>query len=301
MRSSMGRARGHLSGCLRPKPSGPRLVPCPLGVEEKNRLRCAGSRRTRPASATLPQLGLGLIAMLAAACGTPSRLSPSVSVTTLMVGWERHFSPNWTVETEPSGARRRRGYRYNQHGEQATSARLLAQALDSAGAVLGQGLYVLPERRRQALRGRRGSLPAELRRNRAIEIGGVVVRLSPDRGPALGAHIVVLVAAWKHEQEFLAGRRRSPASRAEKTRGLELLEAVSPSHRQEFYTVLSGRATGCLLVGSHCRARVETCASRTRMRAPIGEGPPISSRAHLSHWALGGTLTHGSGHVATLG
>ena len=73
-------------------------------------------------------------------------------------------------------------------------------------------------------------LAAGPRRDRAIEIGGVVVRLAPDRSPALGAQVVVLVAARKHEQEFLAGRRRPSASGAEEARGLELLEAVSLRH-----------------------------------------------------------------------
>src|SRR5437763_16748902 len=79
---------------------------------------------------------------------------------------------------------------------------------------------------------------AGLRRDRPIEVGGVVVRLTPDRRAALGAHVVVLVPAREHEEELLPGRRRPPAPWAEETRGLELFEAVPASHRQEFYTPL---------------------------------------------------------------
>src|SRR5437764_8406245 len=81
---------------------------------------------------------------------------------------------------------------------------------------------------------------AGLRRDRPIEVGGVVVRLTPDRRAALGAHVVVLVPAREHEEELLPGRRRPPAPWAEETRGLELFEAVPASHRQEFYTRLEG-------------------------------------------------------------
>src|SRR5439155_27224939 len=84
---------------------------------------------------------------------------------------------------------------------------------------------------------------AGLRRDRTIEVGGVVVRLAPDRRAALGAHVVVLVPARQHEEELLPGRRRPPAPWAEETRGLELFETVPASHRQVFFTWIDGNRT----------------------------------------------------------
>jgi len=82
---------------------------------------------------------LGLIAVTVGACGTASSYqTTSGSTTTLMAGWERHFTIDWTVESDQGGARRVRGYVSSQHGEYAESLRLLAQALDSSGAVVGQ-------------------------------------------------------------------------------------------------------------------------------------------------------------------
>jgi hypothetical protein len=85
-------------------------------------------------------LGVSLVMVTIAACGTASfSLTPSGSVTTLMVGWERHFTLGWTVDTEQGGSTRRiRGYVYSHHGESAVIVRLLAQALDPSGAVVGQ-------------------------------------------------------------------------------------------------------------------------------------------------------------------
>jgi hypothetical protein len=61
--------------------------------------------RLLAADGGVPRWGQGervlfvLIVMIAAACGTTSRyLTPSGSVTTLMPGWERHFTLDWTVE-----------------------------------------------------------------------------------------------------------------------------------------------------------------------------------------------------------
>ena len=94
---------------------------------------------------TLPRLGLGLIAVVTAACGTTSHsLTPSSSVTTLMAGWEHRFTLDWTVEPELGGARRLRGYVYNQYGGRAESVRLLGQAFDPSGVVLGQRIEWVP-------------------------------------------------------------------------------------------------------------------------------------------------------------
>ena len=102
-------------------------------------------RRARTIVFTLERLGLGLIVVVAAACGTVSRSeTPSGPVTTLMAGWQRHFTLDWTVEREPGEARRLRGYIYNQHGEYAEPVRLLAQAVDASGAVVGQRIAWVP-------------------------------------------------------------------------------------------------------------------------------------------------------------
>ena len=60
---------------------------------------------------------LASIAVLATACATGNGVTPSESTTTLMAGWERHFTLEWTVEVEQDGTRRLRGYVQNQHGE----------------------------------------------------------------------------------------------------------------------------------------------------------------------------------------
>lgn len=91
------------------------------------------------------RVGLGLIAALAAGCGTAnSHLTPSASVSTLMAGWERHFTLDWAVEPEPGDSRRVRGYVQNQHGESAEGLRVLGQALDGSGAVIGQRIARVP-------------------------------------------------------------------------------------------------------------------------------------------------------------
>jgi len=88
---------------------------------------------------------LGLIAVAVTACGTGSSyLAPSGSTTILMAGWESHFTIDWTVELDQGGARRVRGYVSSQHGEYAESLRLLAQAIDSSGAVVGQRIEWVP-------------------------------------------------------------------------------------------------------------------------------------------------------------
>jgi len=82
---------------------------------------------------------LVLVAAAVTACGTSS-----LSTTTLVAGWERHFTIDWTVEPEQGGAHRVRGFVTGQHGEYAEPVRLLAQALDSSGAVVGHQIVWLP-------------------------------------------------------------------------------------------------------------------------------------------------------------
>ena len=89
---------------------------------------------------------LGLIAVAMTACGTlSSSLSPSTSTTTLMAGWEHHFRLQWTVEAKHDGARQLDGYVYNTYGGNAQSVRLLGQALDRSGAIVGQRIVWVPE------------------------------------------------------------------------------------------------------------------------------------------------------------
>ena len=64
--------------------------------------------------------------------------------TTLMAGWERHFTIEWTAEPEQSESRRVRGFVSGRQGEHADPVRLLAQALDSSGAVVGQRIAWVP-------------------------------------------------------------------------------------------------------------------------------------------------------------
>jgi len=87
---------------------------------------------------------LALIALLATACATGNGVTPSESTTTLMAGWERHFTLEWTVEVEQDGTRRLRGYVQNQHGEAVEQVRVLARALDAPGAVMGQRISWVP-------------------------------------------------------------------------------------------------------------------------------------------------------------
>ena len=79
------------------------------------------------------------------ACGTTSGyVIPSGSTTTLMAGWEHRFTIDWAVEPEQGQFRRVRGFVFNKDGEAAEPVRVLAQALDSAGAVVGQRIVWVP-------------------------------------------------------------------------------------------------------------------------------------------------------------
>ena len=98
-----------------------------------------------PPRSLLRLMRLGLIAATLTACGTASSyLTPSGSTTTLMAGWERHFAIDWTVEPEQDGGRRIRGYVTSKYGEYAEPLRLLAQALDPSGGVIGQRIVWVP-------------------------------------------------------------------------------------------------------------------------------------------------------------
>ena len=88
--------------------------------------------------------GAGLLGLGLAACGNDSdSLKPSASVTTLMAGWEKHFLLEWTTEPRAGGVQLQ-GTVTSRHGARAEPMRLLAQALDASGAVVGQQIARLP-------------------------------------------------------------------------------------------------------------------------------------------------------------
>jgi len=88
---------------------------------------------------------IGPIVTLAAACaGTGAAPPPGTGYNTLMSGWEHHFRIEWAAAEQSPTTRRVTGYVYNQNGEFATSLRVLAQAVDSAGTVVGQRIGYVP-------------------------------------------------------------------------------------------------------------------------------------------------------------
>jgi hypothetical protein len=97
----------------------------------------------RPRS-ILGLVGMGLLALGMVACGRDrDSLTPSASVTTLTAGWERHFKLDWSVQPQPGGIQLRGSVTSN-HGARAEPMRLLAQALDASGAVVGQRIAWVP-------------------------------------------------------------------------------------------------------------------------------------------------------------
>src|SRR5262249_3250314 len=87
----------------------------------------------------------GLLALVLAGCGiAPPYPAPSGSMTTMMPGWERFFSIEWTVGTEPDGSRRVDGYVVNRYGEYAADIRILIQGLDASGNVVDRRIAWVP-------------------------------------------------------------------------------------------------------------------------------------------------------------
>jgi hypothetical protein len=88
---------------------------------------------------------IGLIATASAACaaigGAPP---PSMTATTLTVGWEKHFAFEWTATDEGESSRKVAGYVYNHNGEYALTLRVLAQAVDAGGVVVAQRIASVP-------------------------------------------------------------------------------------------------------------------------------------------------------------
>lgn len=88
---------------------------------------------------------IGLVALSTAACaGTGATPPLSMTTTTLTAGWERHFTFEWAATDQGQTLKKVSGYVYNKNGEYAVSLRVLAQAVDSGGAVVGQRIAFVP-------------------------------------------------------------------------------------------------------------------------------------------------------------
>jgi hypothetical protein len=90
---------------------------------------------------------VGAIAVLTSACaniGTGAAPPLSVTDTTLMYGWEHYFSIEWAALQGRNGTQRVTGYVYNRKGEYALDLRVMAQAVDAAGTVVGQRIAFVP-------------------------------------------------------------------------------------------------------------------------------------------------------------
>lgn len=92
-----------------------------------------------------PALLISLIVTTAVACASSGATPPpGTGYNTLMAGWEHHFSIDWTATDQSPSARKISGYVYNQNGEFAISLRVLAQAVDATGTVVGQRIAYVP-------------------------------------------------------------------------------------------------------------------------------------------------------------
>jgi ABC-type glycerol-3-phosphate transport system substrate-binding protein len=90
---------------------------------------------------------VGAIVAMTAACaniGTGAAPPLSVTETTLMYGWENYFSIEWAADQSRNGTQRVTGYVYNRKGEYALDLRVMAQAVDASGAVVGQRIAFVP-------------------------------------------------------------------------------------------------------------------------------------------------------------
>jgi len=90
-------------------------------------------------------LGLATVGTSACASLNSPAITPSASTTTLMYGWEHWFKLDWSTDRQPGGDMRIRGYITNDWGAAAEPLRLLGQALDASGAVVGQQIVWVPE------------------------------------------------------------------------------------------------------------------------------------------------------------
>lgn len=82
---------------------------------------------------------LALVAGALTGCGLATQYpAPQGSMTTLIPGWERFFSIDWTAEPARGDSRALDGYVYNRYGNYAADMRLLVQTLDASGNVVDQ-------------------------------------------------------------------------------------------------------------------------------------------------------------------
>ena len=93
-----------------------------------------------PRSRRLAGTGLVVVLLPLFGCTMTGGLAPSASVTTAVQGWEHYLSVDWT---SPTGGVLD-GYLYSRHGSPIANVRLLAQALDAGGNVVGQKIEWVP-------------------------------------------------------------------------------------------------------------------------------------------------------------
>jgi hypothetical protein len=84
-------------------------------------------------------LRVGLIVVVLAGCSLATDYpAPSGPMTTLVPGWERYFSLQWTAEPSRDGSRQVDGYITSKYGEYAADMRILVQARDASDAIVTQ-------------------------------------------------------------------------------------------------------------------------------------------------------------------
>jgi hypothetical protein len=83
------------------------------------------------------------MALVVLASCTGAGLTPSASVTTAVQGWEHYFRLEWAAQPTQNGTMID-GYVHNTYGSPMGSVRLLAQALDPQGNVIGQRIEWVP-------------------------------------------------------------------------------------------------------------------------------------------------------------
>ena len=87
-------------------------------------------------------IGVILLLPLAAGCaGASTGMAPSLSVTTAIIGWESWLD---VAFTPPPAGGVIDGYVYSKRGVPISNVRLLAQALDAGGNLVGQRVEWVP-------------------------------------------------------------------------------------------------------------------------------------------------------------
>src|SRR5438477_433963 len=85
-------------------------------------------------------LGMAALFLLAGcAAATPPGMTPSTSVPTAILGWERWLRVDWKAQGQDID-----GYVYSNYGAAICEVRMLALALDDAGNVVGHTLAWMP-------------------------------------------------------------------------------------------------------------------------------------------------------------